>query len=65
MRMRQGIIYYFSQDLSDHNYQSILEKTFQCENAMEQALLIQLMNLEQSNRYTDLLEEIGKFLFAY
>ncbi|VUZ53502.1 unnamed protein product [Hymenolepis diminuta] len=38
----------------------MLEKIFQCENAMEQAYLIQVMNLEQANRYTDLLEEIDK-----
>uniref|UniRef100_A0A183SB95 THO complex subunit 7 homolog n=1 Tax=Schistocephalus solidus TaxID=70667 RepID=A0A183SB95_SCHSO len=30
----------------------------QCENAMEQALLIQSMNFEQSQKYDELLEEI-------
>ncbi|VDO14217.1 unnamed protein product [Rodentolepis nana] len=47
-------------DLSDNVYQSILEKIFQCENSMDQAYLIQRMNLEQSNRYTNLLEDIDK-----
>lgn len=41
----------------------MIEKIFQCQNAMEQAFLIQLMNLEQSNRYADLLKEIGVFAF--
>lgn len=43
----------------------MLEKIFQCENAMEQAYLIQIMNLEQANRYTDLLEEIGIFKYSF
>ncbi|KAM7535905.1 hypothetical protein Aperf_G00000094138 [Anoplocephala perfoliata] len=50
-----------SEDAGDGSaYQAVIEKIFQCENAMEQAFLIQQMNLEQSNRYTDLLKEIGK-----
>ncbi|KAL5965479.1 hypothetical protein TSMEX_006805, partial [Taenia solium] len=47
-------------EASDTACQTILEKILQCENAMEQALLIQLMNMEQSNRYSELLEEIDK-----
>ncbi|KAM3175647.1 hypothetical protein ACTXT7_008087 [Hymenolepis weldensis] len=47
-------------DGGDNAYQAMLEKIFQCENAVEQAYLIQIMNLEQANRYTDLLEEIDK-----
>ncbi|VDM35598.1 unnamed protein product [Hydatigera taeniaeformis] len=51
-------------EASDAACQTILEKIFQCENAMEQALLIQLMNMEQSSRYSELLEEIGKYAFT-
>uniref|UniRef100_A0A5K3F555 THO complex subunit 7 homolog n=1 Tax=Mesocestoides corti TaxID=53468 RepID=A0A5K3F555_MESCO len=49
-----------SSDISAGAYQSMVEKIVQCENAMEQALLIQIMNIEQSNRYTKLLEDIDK-----
>nr|CDS31631.1 tho complex subunit 7 [Hymenolepis microstoma] len=49
-----------SADLSDGAYQLMLEKIFQCENSMDQAYLIQMMNLEQSNRYIGLLEEIDR-----
>ncbi|KAH9284638.1 THO complex subunit 7 -like protein [Echinococcus granulosus] len=45
-------------EANDAACQTILEKILQCENAMDQALLIQLMNMEQSNRYSELLEEI-------
>lgn len=50
-----------TQNSSDNLYQTMLEKIFHCENAMEQAFLIQKMNLEQTNRYADLLDEIGMF----
>lgn len=38
---------------------SMLVKVSQCEAAMEQALLIHTMNMEQTDRYTQLLSEIG------
>ncbi|VDD75019.1 unnamed protein product [Mesocestoides corti] len=41
---------YSSARISAGAYQSMVEKIVQCENAMEQALLIQIMNIEQSNR---------------
>ncbi len=38
----------------------MMAKISQCEIAMEQALLIQLMNLEQSDMYDQLLKDIGR-----
>uniref|UniRef100_A0A0V0J6X6 THO complex subunit 7 homolog n=1 Tax=Schistocephalus solidus TaxID=70667 RepID=A0A0V0J6X6_SCHSO len=47
-----------SEEDSQFTYNSLMASVSQCENAMEQALLIQSMNFEQSQKYDELLEEI-------